>query len=187
MRVLRGSDAHAWVQVHAGGDTWFWSDPTAGSTLADDDAPFDALLDVLRSHRWLLGGLLLALVLSVAAALLAVRRARARAAAARAAAAPPAVKVLAAFAALEAALAVTPLARSADVSVGELARTLPRRWPGGLPEEDRVSAALDTVQRILYDAAPVTDGRAADAIAVLTRLTARARDVLPDARRQPVG
>ena len=43
------------------------------------------------------------------------------------------VKVLAAFAALEAALASTPLARSAEVSVGELARTLSRRWPGGCP------------------------------------------------------
>ena len=187
VRVLRGSDAHAWVQVHAGGDSWFWTDPTAGTTTAEGSQALERVLDVLRSHRWLLGGMLLGFVLAGAAVLLAVRRVRARRAAAVAAAAPPVVKVLAAFAALEAALAATPLARSAEVSVGELARTLSRRWPGGLPDEDGVSAALDTVQRILYGAAPVTDTSAAAAIAALTTLTARARDLLPDTRRQPVG
>ena len=30
-RVLRGSDAHAWVQVHLGDGRWMWSDPTAGA------------------------------------------------------------------------------------------------------------------------------------------------------------
>jgi transglutaminase-like putative cysteine protease len=186
-RVLTGRDAHAWVQVYAGDGQWFWSDPTAGATLAEDPAPGSGLPDLLRSHGWLLAGLLLGLVLAGGAGALAVRRVRARRAAALAAAAPPAVKVLAAFGRLEAALAATRLARAPDASVGELRRALARRWPDGLPDEDRVAAALETVEGILYGAAPVPDDRAAEAIAALGCLTVRAADVLPGKQPHPVG
>ena len=57
-RVLRGSDAHAWVQVHLGDGRWMWSDPTAGAALAEDrDGAITRLLDLLRAHALLLGAL----------------------------------------------------------------------------------------------------------------------------------
>lgn len=187
VRVLKGSDAHAWVQVHAGGGRWFWTDPTAGTVLAEDPPRGDTVLDSLRTHWRLVGGVLLGLVMLGVGVALAVRRVRARRAADRAAAAPLAVRVLVAFAELEAALTSTPLARAPEASIGELQRTLSRRWPGGLPDHGRVSDALETVQRVLYDSVPVPEQRAVDAVAVLRTLTARAADVLPEKGRQPVG
>jgi transglutaminase-like putative cysteine protease len=177
VRVLRGTDAHAWVQVHAGDGRWLWTDPTAGTTLAGDSETADRVLDFLRNHRWLLGGLVLGLVLLGAAAVLLVRRVRARRAAALAAAAPLTTKVLVAYSELESALRGTPLARAPDSSVADLQRTLSRRWPGGLPEEARVTAALETVQRILYDAATVPDERTADALSALRTATDRAAEL----------
>lgn len=191
VRVLRGSDAHAWVQVYGGEGTWFWSDPTAGSTLAEDRPGVGdllrGLLDLLSAHAWLLTGLLLGLTLLGVAAVMVRRRVRARRAAARAAAAPLAVQVLAAFRALEAVLAPTSLARAPEASIRELQRTLARDWPGGLPDADRVAHALETVQRILYDAAGVPADRCEGAVAALATLTAQAADLVPTRRRQPVG
>ena len=116
---------------------------------------------------------------------LAMRRVRSRRAAARALAAPLEVRVLAAFAALERALAGTPLARPPHASVLELRRLLLDRWPGGLPDAERVSAALAVVQRVLYSGRPVVADEALAALAALERLTEQAVEVRAG-RRQKV-
>jgi transglutaminase-like putative cysteine protease len=169
---MRGSDAHAWVQVYLGDGRWMWSDPTAGATLAEDrDGVASRLLALLRSHAVLLGALVLGAAAAAVTTLLAVRRLRSRRAAARALAAPLEVRVLAAFAALERALAGTPLARPPQASVLELRRLLLERWPGGLPDAERVSAALAVVQRVLYSGRPVVADDGLAALACLDRLT----------------
>jgi len=108
---------------------------------------------------------------------------RARRARARALAAPLEAKVLAAFATLELSLDGTPLARSPETSVHEMSGILQSRWLGGLPEAERVSAALAVVQRILYDGRPVSADQAREAVATLDMLAARAGDVAPARRR----
>jgi hypothetical protein len=174
-RVLRGSDAHAWVQVDVGGGHWVWTDPTAGAVPAEDHDPASALAGWLRGHRWPLLAVLAVSGLAGALAWSLARRARQRRAAALAAAAPPPVKVLAAFGRLESALARTPLARGPAVPVTdwtrELARGLPAAaaGPGG---RDLLHAASDVVQRVLYDRGPVRDGEALQAVDDLAALTA---------------
>jgi hypothetical protein len=173
VRILLASDAHAWVQVNVGGDRWVWTDPTAGATLADDDP---TAADHLRAH-WRL--LLLVVLAAAAIGLLvgvAVRRTRARRARARLLAAPLEARVLAAFAALEAALDRTALARAPETSVHEMARTLLARWPGGLPEPARASSALEVVQGILYGGRPVPPDQARAALETLEMLTVLARE-----------
>ncbi|HVC72803.1 MAG TPA: transglutaminase-like domain-containing protein, partial [Mycobacteriales bacterium] len=150
-RILLGSDAHAWVQVGVGGDQWVWTDPSAGATLAANRNGAAGAWAFLRAHALLIGALLLAAVVLTAVVILVVRRGRARRAAALARNAPLAAKVLAAFAALEAALAGSRFARPPDASVLELERALRSGWPGGLPEPEQVAAALAVVQRVLYD------------------------------------
>jgi hypothetical protein len=94
--------------------------------------------------------------------------------------------VLAAFAALEAALAGSRFARPPDASVLELGRALQSGWPGGLPEPDQVAAALAVVQRILYDGRPVAAHEAGHAIAALDALTVRAVEVVRVERQRRV-
>ena len=184
-RVLRGSDAHAWVQVHVGDGRWLWSDPTAGATLAEDrDGVATRLLDLLRSHTALLGALALGAAALAMTTVLAVRRVRSRRAAARALAKPLEARVLAAFAELEQALAGTLLARPPQTSVHELRHLLIGRWPGGLPDAERVSAALAVVQRVLYAGRPVVADEALGALAALERLTERAGAVRAGARQK---
>jgi transglutaminase-like putative cysteine protease len=183
VRVLLGSDAHAWVQVNDGGDRWFWTDPTAGATLAADRHPAQSLLDFLREHGVLVGVVLLSLLLGVVAVVRLRRWTRARREAERARRAPLAAQVVMAFARLEAVLSGTPLARPPDGSVEELLQLLRSRWPGGLPDDDRVTTALRTVQLVLYDDATVPATEAVAAVAALDELTARAADVLHEKRR----
>ncbi|HEY4314978.1 MAG TPA: transglutaminase domain-containing protein, partial [Actinomycetes bacterium] len=185
-RVLLGSDAHAWVQVGVGGDRWVWTDPTAGATLAADRNGAASPWAFSRAHALLLGALLLAAAVLTAVVFLVVRRRRARRAAALARSAPLAAKVLAAFAALEAALAGSRFARPPDASVLELARALRPGWPGGLPEPDQVTAAFAVVQRVLYDGRPVPDREADQAIASLGSLTVRAVEIVRVDRRRRV-
>jgi len=185
-RVLLGSDAHAWVQVAVGGDQWVWTDPTAGATLAADRHNAASAWAFLRAHALLIGALLLTAALLTAAVLLLVRGRRARRAAVLARSAPLAAKVLAAFAALEAALAGSRFARPPDASVLELGRALQSAWPGGLPEPDQVAAALGVVQRILYDGRPVAAHEAGQAIAALDALTVRAVEVVRVERQRRV-
>jgi protein-glutamine gamma-glutamyltransferase len=185
-RILLGSDAHAWVQVGVGGDHWVWSDPTAGATLAAKRHSAASAWAFLRAHALLIGALVVAAAGLTAVVLLVVRRGRARGAAARARNAPLAAKVLAAFAALEAALAGTRFARSPDASVFELGRALRSGWPGGLPEPEPVAAALAVVQRVLYDGRPVEPAEAGQAIAALEALTGRAVEVVRVERQRRV-
>ena len=184
-RVLRGSDAHAWVQVNVGGDRWVWTDPTAGAVLAEDHDPASALADWLREHRWPLLAVLATAGLAGALAWSLARRARRRRAAARAAEEPLSVKVLAAFGRLETALAPTPLARGRTASVTDwtraLARGLPAAAAAGPGGRDRLGAASDVVQRVLYDRGPVRDDealRAVDDLAAITAVALAYRDSL---------
>jgi transglutaminase-like putative cysteine protease len=176
-RILRGSDAHAWVQVHVGGGTWLWTDPTAGATLAADhpDAA-ERLLSFLREHGMLLGAVALGSAALGLTVFLAVRRVRRRRDRARALAAPVEARVLAAFATLEAALDGTGLARSPEASVQEMTGTLLADWPGGLPGDQQVVAALAVVERILYDGRPVTEDEARAALSALEELTDHVRE-----------
>jgi protein-glutamine gamma-glutamyltransferase len=186
VRVMRGTDAHAWVQVSAGGDRWFWTDPTAGATLAEDRSAGRSVLAFLRDHGPLLGLVLLLVLVVATAVVVTARRTAARRAAERARRAPLDARVVAAFAGLERALAGTALARLPDSSVEELLRSLQARWPGGLPDPAAVAAALRTVQRILYGNAPVPAPEAHAAMAALDELTVRAADVLRERRRHLV-
>lgn len=184
-RILRGSDAHAWVQVHVGDGRWMWSDPTAGATLAEDrPGVASRVLDLLRSHAVLLVTVALGAAAATVTTLLAVRRGRSRRATARALAAPLEARALAAFAALERALAGTPLARPPQTSVLELRRLLLDRWPGGLPDAERVSAAFALVQRVLYAGSPVGADEALGALAALERLTEQAVGVRAGGRQK---
>jgi transglutaminase-like putative cysteine protease len=185
-RVLLGSDAHAWVQVGVGGDQWAWTDPTAGATLAADRNGAASAWAFLRAHALLIGALVLAAAVLAAVAFLVVRRGRARRAAALARSAPLAAKVLAAFAALEAALTGSRFARPPDASVLELGLVLRSGWPGGLPESDQVAAALAVVQRVLYDGRPVAAREAGQSIAALEVLTVRAVEVVRVDRQRRV-
>ncbi len=185
-RVMLGSNAHAWVQVGIGGDRWVWTDPTAGATLAADRNSSASAWAFLRAHALLIGALLFAAALLTAVVFLVVRRRRARRAAAVARSAPLAAKVLAAFAALEAALGDSRFARPRDASVLELGRALRSGWPGGLPEPDQVAAAFAVVQRVLYDGRPVSDREAGQAIATLGSLTARAVEIVRVDRQRRV-
>jgi transglutaminase-like putative cysteine protease len=182
-RIMLGSDAHAWVQVSDGGDHWFWTDPTAGATPAEDRSELRSLWDLVRDNAKLLGAIVLVLLVLALGALVLVPRVRARRAAQRASRAPLDARVLLAFARLEAALAGSHLARPPDGSVEEMWETLRLRWPGGLPETSRVAAALRTVQRILYGSAAVPAQDALDAVAAMDLLASQAVDLLP--RRRP--
>jgi len=186
VRVMRGTDAHAWVQVSAGGDRWFWTDPTAGATLAEDRSARRSVLAFLRDHGPLLGLVLLLVLVLATAVVVTARRTAARRAAERARRAPLNARVVEAFAELEGALAGTALARAPDSSVDELLRSLQARWPGGLPDPAAVAAALRTVQRILYGNVAVPAPEAHAAIAALEELTVHAADVLRERRRQLV-
>jgi transglutaminase-like putative cysteine protease len=185
-RVMLGSNAHAWVQVGVGGDRWVWTDPTAGATLAADRSGAASAGAFLRAHALQLGALLVAALVMSGVVFLVVRRRRARRAAALARRAPLAAKVLAAFAALEAALAGSRFARPPDASVSELGRALRSRWPGGLPEPDQVTAAFTLVQRVLYDGRPVSDREADGAIVTLESMTGRAVEIVRVDRQRRV-
>jgi transglutaminase-like putative cysteine protease len=185
-RVLLASDAHAWVQVGVGGDRWVWTDPTAGATLAADRNGATSAWAYLRAHAFLIGALLFAAAVLTAFVFLVVRRVRARRAAALARSAPLRAKVLAAFAALESALAGSRFARPPDASVLELGQALRSGWPGGLPAPHQVAAALAVVQRVLYDGRPVAAREAGQAIADLEALTVRAVEVVRVERQRRV-
>jgi hypothetical protein len=105
-----------------------WHPASVGATLAADRHNAASAWAFLRAHALLIGALLLTAALLTAAVLLLVRGRRARRAAVLARSAPLAAKVLAAFAALEAALAGSRFARPPDASVLELGRALQSAW-----------------------------------------------------------
>ena len=175
-RVFRGSDAHAWVQVHVGDGRWVFSDPTAGATLAPERTSWVRDLAALVVDHWRLAlGLTVSVLVLVLFSLVVVRRLFARRARRRILAAPAQDQVLAAFARLETALFCIGLDRAPQSSVHELTWSLLGRWPGGLRNQDEVRATMLVVERVLYDSSPVSAAEALDAVTTLDQLAEQAR------------
>jgi hypothetical protein len=169
-RTLRGSDAHAWVEVWYPDIGWAASDPTAGSVRADSDLG-DRISSWLHSAkaRMIVAGCLLVLGVLVAVLLWWLRR-RARRAGdgwgLRRAVSRPLPPVLAAFDRLQSALADLGTPRAPAESVGELARR---------PAMLAAAGALAVVERTSYGARAPVGAEADEAVRTLDELTGRLR------------
>jgi protein-glutamine gamma-glutamyltransferase len=169
-RTLRGSDAHAWVEVWYPNIGWAASDPTAGSVRAASGLG-DRISSWLQNSkaRMVVAGALLALVALVVVLLWWHRRRVRRAGdgwGLRRAVSRPVPPVLAAFDRLQQALADLGTPRAPAESVGELARR---------PAMIAAAGALAVVERTSYGArAPVGD-EADEAVRTLDELTGRLR------------
>jgi protein-glutamine gamma-glutamyltransferase len=171
-RTLRGSDAHAWVEVWYPGTGWVASDPTAGTRRADQGAG-DKVLSWLHDAmgRLIVAGCVV-LVAVLVGLLVAWRRRRARRRALGFGSRrmrQPLPPVLAAFDRLQHALDETGAPRAPAESVGELARR---------PELRDAASALAVVERTSYGARLPVGAEADDAV--------RALDELADRLREPV-
>ncbi|MGZ4590445.1 MAG: transglutaminase-like domain-containing protein [Actinomycetes bacterium] len=170
-RTLRGTDAHAWVEVLYPGLGWEASDPTAGTRLATTPDARHRLAQLLRDAK---GRAVLA-VLVVAASGLGwgaawllgrwLRRRGLRTQRRTRELAP----VLAAFGRLEAALATAGAPRAAAESISELARR---------PGLAAVAGALSVVERTCYAPAPPSGPDGQEAVRALDELS---RELLADA------
>lgn len=184
-RTLRGSDAHAWVEVWYPGVGWAASDPTAGSTLAGDGWAHRLAAWWQHAGSRLLLAVALLLVTGLGgvswrlgrAALRSRRRRRGAASgpaqAAGAAAPPP--PVLAAFGRLEEALAGVGAARAPTESVRELAAR---------PDLHPVAGALAVVERASYAARLPLGAEADSAVQSLDDLARRLRERAARATRR---
>jgi hypothetical protein len=175
--VVRDSDAHAWVEVWVEGHGWVTSDPTAGSALLDpaaDPSPLARLAE-LWSRLWAddagrrllaLGVLVLAAVGTAAAVVLGRRRRRRTAGRATPSGAtrPATLEPLPAFVRLRAALAEDGHAFGPGDGVAEV-----RAAVGG---DEPLLAALDVVERTLYDRAVPPSRQRLEASALLDARTA---------------
>jgi len=167
-RTLRGTDAHAWVEVWYPGIGWAASDPTAGAVRA---AP--SLRDRVSSWlhdpvaRSLIAGAVLAVAVLVALLVWWLRR-RARRAGdgwgLRRVARRPLPPVLAAFDRLQRALDDTGAPRAPAESVSELAQRPAMRAAAG---------ALAVVERTSYGARAPVGAEVDDAVRTLDALTGR--------------
>jgi transglutaminase-like putative cysteine protease len=177
-RTLRGSDAHAWVEVWYPNIGWAASDPTAGSVRADADLG-DRISSWLGNAkaRMVVAGALLALVALVAVLLWWLRR-RARRAGdgwgLRRVVSRPQPPVLAAFDRLQQALADLGTPRAPAESVGELARR---------PAMVAAAGALAVVERTSYAARAPVGVEADEAVRTLDELTGRLRADLAAAEK----
>ncbi|MBI4940191.1 MAG: transglutaminase domain-containing protein, partial [Actinobacteria bacterium] len=205
-RLVRESDAHAWVEVWFPGVGWVASDPTAGSTLADPPA-LDRLGAGVEEHAVLL--VVLAVVLALAVGLvvwLVVRRRRSAGSGVRAASAPRpvggAADLLAAFDRLEAALDRTGGRRRPEETLAELGARLARGderlraaaadLPADLPADPVLAGAgsdggdpvgsLAVLERLLYAATAPPAAELRAAASALDAVTARvlAAERLPE-------
>lgn len=195
-RTLRGSDAHAWVEVWFPERGWVSSDPTAGTRLAPSTRE--------RVRRALAGFLTspagIVVVTSLVLLLLAlvgtgVRRARRRrAAGASAPTGSPGhprtvdAELVEALARLERALRATGAPREPGETLRDLLGRLPpvpraTAWGGG------VEGALGVLERALYGPTQPTRAEAGRAAAVLDVVTARVLAVAQEegAARAPAG
>ncbi len=185
-RTVRGSDAHAWVEVWFPGHGWVSSDPTAGATLAGSDTNVLArwLSAVLPGSlaRWLASwwGLLLAVLAGIGAVLV-VRWRRRRVTSVEvapvAASRQPAgvVELIVAFERLESALAMAAVPRRPQETLADLAV----RLAGDPP----VARALAVLERALYAARPPSPS---ELHAAAEALDASAARILLAVRDQPV-
>jgi transglutaminase-like putative cysteine protease len=177
-RTLRGSDAHAWVEVWYPDIGWAASDPTAGSVRADQDlgGRLASLLHDAKA-RMVVAGFLLALVALVVMLLWWLRR-RARRAGdgwgQRRVVNRPLPPVLAAFDRLQRALADSGMPRAPAESVGELA---------GRPLLHGAADALAVVERTSYGARAPVGAEADEAVRTLDELTGRLRADLAASER----
>jgi hypothetical protein len=138
-RLVRGTQAHAWVEVWFPGVGWVSSDPTAGTTLADPPA-LDRLGQWVRDHAVALGALAVVLALAVAAVVVLARRRRplAGAGAGRGRLVGGAADLVAAFDRLEDALDRTGVPRRTQETLAELGARLTRgddRYAGAAPPD----------------------------------------------------
>jgi len=187
-RLVRGTQAHAWVEVWFPQVGWVSSDPTAGTTLADPPA-LDRLGRWLREHAVVLVVGVLALAAAAGAAVLLVRRRRGR----DAAPGPGrwltggAADLVAAFDRLGAALDRAGAPRRTEETLAELGARLARGDERYLGDGDAgrlgPAAALAVLERLLYAATPppAADLRAAaEALDALSaRVLAAAREPQP--------
>jgi hypothetical protein len=169
-RVVRGTDAHAWVEVWQPGTGWSPSDPTPA---ADAGTGLLSRLQALLADRDVRVGLAAALVLVFVAAVLVhlrLRRRRARGAAEEVPVAAAHPLVVAAERLLVA------LERSGRPSPpGETVAAVARRLP-------EVSDALGAVERAAYAARPP---ERAESLAAQARLDEVSGRLLADASRPP--
>jgi transglutaminase-like putative cysteine protease len=176
-RVLRASDAHAWVEVWFPGVGWVSSDPTAGARRATDWwSDLAAIGRRLVGNPWLLGIAVLVVLGAVSLGVVAlVRRRRSRGAETGPVRAPgrqvPA-ELAAAFARLEAALAEAGRARHPTETVAALGS---RIEPGDVP----LQQAFDVLERALYAKEPPTRAECGHAASTLDRVST---SVLAEAR-----
>ncbi len=144
-RVVRGTDAHAWVEVWFPGVGWVSSDPTAGATLADPPA-LDRVGGWLREHAVLVTVVVAQAALAIGLGVLVARRRR-RSDDGRSLAPGPravggAVDLLAAFDRLEAALVAVGAPRLTAETLAELGVRL-ARGDARVAEEAAVAVATE--------------------------------------------
>jgi hypothetical protein len=146
-RLLRSSDAHAWVEVWYPGVGWVASDPTAGAELAGGGslgARLDALLRALK-RDFGVAALLAVAAIALLSFVISRRRAR-RLLAPRPDVLNPRSPVVAAFVRLEATLDRVGAPRAPAESLAELA--------GRLPSGPPIARALGVLEQVCYARRP---------------------------------